>query len=205
MDSPPSTAHLPTSPMTPKRSTSSSPAHLSPNRWIASAPSTPSGSKSSTIRMSFPPSATRPTTPVGRLPAHTGTAGALASASRARRSPLGLPPRNPDGSGGLAYAPNVRWIQGTSSGVGRTVEALGLLDSDLLITTARGVPRRPAGRVRLPDPASRTCASSRISPTFSAGTSGSASAERSWREKPSRSSGRGRWAARWRGSVEASG
>ena len=50
-----------------------------------------------------------------------------------------FPPRNPDGSGGLAYAPNVRWIQATSSGVGRTVEALGLLDSDLLITTARGV------------------------------------------------------------------
>ena len=54
-----------------------------------------------------------------------------------------FPPRNPDGSGGLAYAPNVRWIQGTSSGVGRTVEALGLLDSDLLITTARGVHRGP--------------------------------------------------------------
>ena len=50
-----------------------------------------------------------------------------------------FPPPNPDGTGGIAYAPNVRWIQGTSSGVGRTVEALGLLDSDLLITTARGV------------------------------------------------------------------
>lgn len=50
-----------------------------------------------------------------------------------------FPPRDRDGTGGLAYAPNVRWIQGTSSGVGRTVEALGLLDSDLLITTARGV------------------------------------------------------------------
>ena len=50
-----------------------------------------------------------------------------------------FPPRNPDGSGGLAYAPNVRWIQATSSGVGRKVEALGLLDSDLLITTACGV------------------------------------------------------------------
>ena len=50
-----------------------------------------------------------------------------------------FPPRNPDGSGGLAYAPNVRWIQATSSGVGRRVEALGLLGSDLLITTARGV------------------------------------------------------------------
>ena len=50
-----------------------------------------------------------------------------------------FPPRNRDGSGGLAYAPNVGWIQATSSGVGRRVEALGLLDSDLLITTARGV------------------------------------------------------------------
>lgn len=50
-----------------------------------------------------------------------------------------FPPRDPDGRGGLAYAPNARWIQATSSGVGRRVEALGLLDSDLLITTARGV------------------------------------------------------------------
>ncbi len=54
-----------------------------------------------------------------------------------------FPPRNPDGSGGLAYVPNVRWIQATSSGVGRRVEALGLLDSDLLITTARGVHAGP--------------------------------------------------------------
>ena len=54
-----------------------------------------------------------------------------------------FPPRNPDGSGGLAYAPNVRWIQATSSGVGRGVEALGLLGSDLLITTARGVHAGP--------------------------------------------------------------
>ena len=54
-----------------------------------------------------------------------------------------FPPRNPDGSGGLAYAPNARWIQATSSGVGRRVEALSLLDSDLLITTARGVHAGP--------------------------------------------------------------
>ncbi len=54
-----------------------------------------------------------------------------------------FPPRNPDGSGGLAYAPNVRWIQATSSGVGRRVEALGLLGSDILVTTARGVHAGP--------------------------------------------------------------
>ncbi len=54
-----------------------------------------------------------------------------------------FPPRDPDGGGGLAYAPNARWIQATSSGVGRRVEALGLLDSDLLITTARGVHAGP--------------------------------------------------------------
>lgn len=79
---------------------------------------------------------------------HTGPAGFRRTAEQQERwqAHLGradilwdFPPRNPDGSGGLAYAPNVRWIQGTSSGVGRTVEALGLLDSDLLITTARGV------------------------------------------------------------------
>ena len=54
-----------------------------------------------------------------------------------------FPPCNSDGSGGLAYAPNVGWIQATSSGVGRRVEALGLLDSHLLITTARGVHAGP--------------------------------------------------------------
>ncbi|WP_198411765.1 D-2-hydroxyacid dehydrogenase [Microvirga flavescens] len=42
-------------------------------------------------------------------------------------------------SDGLASAPNVRWVQTTSSGVGRRVHALGLADSDLLVTTARGV------------------------------------------------------------------
>ena len=41
--------------------------------------------------------------------------------------------------GGIALAPNVRWVQTTSSGVGGLVHALGLDDSDLLVTTARGV------------------------------------------------------------------
>ena len=40
---------------------------------------------------------------------------------------------------GLALAPNVRWVQTTSSGVGQQVHALGLSKSDLIVTTARGV------------------------------------------------------------------
>jgi phosphoglycerate dehydrogenase-like enzyme len=40
---------------------------------------------------------------------------------------------------GLALAPKVRWVQTTSSGVGQRVHALGLADSDVIVTTARGV------------------------------------------------------------------
>jgi phosphoglycerate dehydrogenase-like enzyme len=40
---------------------------------------------------------------------------------------------------GLALAPHVRWVQTTSSGVGQRVHALGLADSDVVVTTARGV------------------------------------------------------------------
>ena len=42
-------------------------------------------------------------------------------------------------SDGLSQAPNVRWVQTTSSGVGQKVARLGLADSDLIVTTARGV------------------------------------------------------------------
>jgi phosphoglycerate dehydrogenase-like enzyme len=45
----------------------------------------------------------------------------------------------PDKSVGLAEAPHVRWVQTTSAGVGQMVAKLGLADSDLLVTTARGV------------------------------------------------------------------
>jgi phosphoglycerate dehydrogenase-like enzyme len=48
-------------------------------------------------------------------------------------------PDGPEGERGLALAPNVRWVQTTSSGVGQRVHALGLADSDLIVTTARGV------------------------------------------------------------------
>ena len=40
---------------------------------------------------------------------------------------------------GLALAPHVRWVQTTSSGVGQQVKGFGLVDSDVLVTTARGV------------------------------------------------------------------
>lgn len=54
-----------------------------------------------------------------------------------------FPPKNKDGSGGLDYAPNVKWIQTTSSGVGKRVADLGLQGSDILFTTARGVHAGP--------------------------------------------------------------
>jgi len=49
-----------------------------------------------------------------------------------------FPPNDPDGGGGLAYAPRVKWIQGTSTGIGQRANALGLRDSPIICTTARG-------------------------------------------------------------------
>lgn len=40
-------------------------------------------------------------------------------------------------------APGVRWVQTTSSGVGQMIANLGLQDSDLLVTTARGIHANP--------------------------------------------------------------
>jgi phosphoglycerate dehydrogenase-like enzyme len=50
-----------------------------------------------------------------------------------------FPSGTPSDGGGLALAPNVRWVQTTSSGVGKLVHSLGLADSDVVVTTARGV------------------------------------------------------------------
>ena len=50
-----------------------------------------------------------------------------------------FPPTSPGDRGGMNYAQNVKWIQTTSSGVGRKVVDLGLRNSDLIFTTARGV------------------------------------------------------------------
>jgi hypothetical protein len=48
-------------------------------------------------------------------------------------------PEKTASGGGLAVAPKVRWVQTTSAGVGQMVFKLGLADSDLTVTTARGV------------------------------------------------------------------
>jgi phosphoglycerate dehydrogenase-like enzyme len=50
-----------------------------------------------------------------------------------------LPRRSAEDASGLAGAPNVRWVQTTSSGVGKGVFDRGLAESDLVVTTARGV------------------------------------------------------------------
>lgn len=50
-----------------------------------------------------------------------------------------FPSGPPANGGGLVLAPQVRWVQTTSSGVGGMVYSLGLADSDIIVTTARGV------------------------------------------------------------------
>lgn len=50
-----------------------------------------------------------------------------------------FPGKSADGTEGLALAPHVRWVQTTSAGVGQMVARLGLADSDVVVTTARGV------------------------------------------------------------------
>ena len=54
-----------------------------------------------------------------------------------------FPRNNADGSGGLAYATRVKWVQSTSSGIGQRVKNLGQVDTDLLVTTARAVHAGP--------------------------------------------------------------
>jgi phosphoglycerate dehydrogenase-like enzyme len=43
----------------------------------------------------------------------------------------------------LDAAPNVKWVQTTSAGVGQAVVRMGRVDTDLLVTTASGVHARP--------------------------------------------------------------
>lgn len=49
----------------------------------------------------------------------------------------------------LARRPGLRWIQATSAGVGRLVERVGLLRSDVVVTTASGVHARPLAEFAL--------------------------------------------------------
>jgi phosphoglycerate dehydrogenase-like enzyme len=50
---------------------------------------------------------------------------------------------------GMTWAPNLRWVQTTSSGVGPMVKALGLAETDIIITTARGVHAGPLSEFAL--------------------------------------------------------
>lgn len=53
-------------------------------------------------------------------------------------------PKHAPGDGALLrMAPRLKWVQTTSAGVGQLVARLGLIDSDLLVTTASGVHAGP--------------------------------------------------------------
>jgi len=52
-------------------------------------------------------------------------------------------PWNERGRHPKEYAPNLRWVQTTSAGVGRAVQAMGIQPGELTITTASGVHARP--------------------------------------------------------------
>ncbi|MSP49509.1 MAG: D-2-hydroxyacid dehydrogenase [Alphaproteobacteria bacterium] len=54
-----------------------------------------------------------------------------------------FPPSSADGAAGLPLAPNLKWVQTTSSGVGQMVKKLGPSAASLLVTTARGVHAQP--------------------------------------------------------------
>ena len=43
----------------------------------------------------------------------------------------------------VLHAPRLRWVQGTSAGIGELLRRTGLIDSDLLFTTAAGVHGSP--------------------------------------------------------------
>jgi phosphoglycerate dehydrogenase-like enzyme len=44
-----------------------------------------------------------------------------------------------ESGGGLALCPHVRWVQTTSSGVGQMVYGYGLAESEVIVTTSRGI------------------------------------------------------------------
>lgn len=54
-----------------------------------------------------------------------------------------FPPVHAGGPGILELAPNLKWVQTTSAGVGPKVKALGLDTSDVIVTTASGVHAEP--------------------------------------------------------------
>jgi phosphoglycerate dehydrogenase-like enzyme len=48
-----------------------------------------------------------------------------------------------EAQGPLELSPHLRWVQTTSAGVGQYVKRLGLVESDLIVTTASGIHARP--------------------------------------------------------------
>jgi len=54
-----------------------------------------------------------------------------------------FPAGNLQNNGGLSLAPNVKWVQTTSSGVGQQVKDFGLAESNVLVTTSSGVHAKP--------------------------------------------------------------
>lgn len=54
-----------------------------------------------------------------------------------------FPPVSPGGKSIYDLVPNLKWVQTTSSGVGQLIRLLGVHNSDLLVTTARGVHAGP--------------------------------------------------------------
>lgn len=49
----------------------------------------------------------------------------------------------------MTFAPNLRWVQTTSSGVGPLVETLGIHKTDIRVTTARGIHAEPLAEFTL--------------------------------------------------------
>lgn len=54
-----------------------------------------------------------------------------------------LPPLDSLPISGMAWAPNLRWVQTTSSGVGPTIKNFGLAQSEVIVSTAKGVHAEP--------------------------------------------------------------
>lgn len=54
-----------------------------------------------------------------------------------------IPPGIPAGSGVLDFAPNVKWIQTSSSGIGQALKRLGLVGTPVHVTNAKGVHAEP--------------------------------------------------------------
>ena len=54
-----------------------------------------------------------------------------------------MPPGLPAGTGLLDVAPNVKWVQTSSSGIGQALKRLKLIGTDVLVTNAKGVHAEP--------------------------------------------------------------